>query len=97
MQLKDIRANGEYILIDTEGLESGSSSGFSIVDDGQLCVGTVLHAGVKTGLCEFSPTRFDIKVLFRKDKSVEVGQGFSRDIKLVHVEDVLAYVATEKE
>ena len=97
MQLKDIRANGEYVLVEAEGSGSSSSSGFSIVDEEQLSVGTVLHAGVKSGLCEFTPNKFDLKVFFIKDKGTEIGQGFSRDVKLIHIKDVLAYVATEKE
>jgi len=97
MQLKDIRANGEYVLVETEGSGSSSSSGFSIVDEEQLSIGTVLHAGVKSGLCEFAMGRFDFKIFFIKDKGIEVGQGFSRDVKLIHIKDILAYVATEKE
>ena len=94
MKLENIRANSKYILMKVE--DSKSAPGFTIVDTGDLVSGEVIHAGVNTGLEEFSVNKNDIKVLFKTGKSIDVGFGFT-DIKMVHIDDVVAYVVEEKE
>ena len=90
MKLENIRANSGYILMEVVDGGGNSSSGFSIVDDGALSVGKVLHAGVKTGLEEFSVKKIKIDVFFETSAAVDFGFGFS-NVKIIHVDNVLAY------